>query len=129
MKPLLALAAAAAAVVAMPASSSTPIGSLDGGDAFTISGRVTSSFGNRFVLRDRSGEVLVDAGPTSRQEIALRRGERLTVVGRPHGGDFRAQRIERRDGTVIHLQHNEVRRDAREKGSRDRSRGKGRDKG
>jgi hypothetical protein len=47
----------------------------------TVSGEVTSVVGNDFVLRDNTGEIIVDAGPTWWQQIDIEPGEQVTVTG------------------------------------------------
>jgi hypothetical protein len=96
----LAALALAAGLAAPPALAQTPIGSLSSGSV-TIEGTVTDVFGNRFVLQDRSGRILVEAGPTRHQRLSLQTGERLRVVGKPDDGGFAAFTIRREDGSEI----------------------------
>jgi uncharacterized protein YdeI (BOF family) len=67
----------------------------------TISGTVVSVDEDEFILRDNTGQVLVDGvrGPGGQLDIAI--GERLTVVGDLDDEDFDAQRITRADGSVV----------------------------
>lgn len=78
----------------------TPIGSLASTDAVTIAGEVAQVFGNTFVLRDGTGEVLVETGPRWFRAYDFVPGERLTVVGELDDDDFDARRFTRADGAV-----------------------------
>jgi hypothetical protein len=89
-----------AALLAPPAAAQVPIGSLAPGGV-TIQGTVTDVFGNRFVLQDQSGRMLVDGGPARHQRLDIRAGERVTVTGRLEENGFRAESLRREDGREI----------------------------
>ncbi len=89
-----------AALLAAPAAAQVPIGSLAPGGV-TIQGQVTDVFGNRFVMQDQTGRMLVDGGPARHQRLDIRSGERLTVTGRMEENGFRAETIRREDGREI----------------------------
>jgi hypothetical protein len=76
---------------------------LGSNDGISIEGEVRDVLGNRFVLEDDSGRILVETGPERGQEYNLRAGERLKVFGEPDrdGSSFEADRIVREDGTEI----------------------------
>jgi hypothetical protein len=78
-----------------------PIAQLRPAGAVTITGEVTAVLGNRFVLNDRSGQVLVDTGPRWYRRHAFTIGERLTVTGEPDEDAFEARRIHRADGATL----------------------------
>lgn len=101
MAKVLALIAAIAA--AGPALGQTAIGSLRAVDGVTIRGEVAKVFGNKFVLRDGTGEVLVDSGPRWHRQHRFTVGELLTVVGEMDDDDFDARRIIRADGSVLFI--------------------------
>ena len=63
----------------------------------TIAGNITDSFGNRFVLQDNSGQVLVDTGPYRFARLTFTVGESLTSF--VHGMDVEACEIVRPDGS------------------------------
>lgn len=105
------------------------IDQLAGGQGLSIEGEVRDVFGNRFVLEDQSGRVLVETGPERGREYDLRQGERLTVFGEPdNDGGFEAARIVREDGSEIVLRRpdgppraaGDDRRPARDAGPADR---------
>ncbi|MGX9963102.1 hypothetical protein ACVFYP_07245 [Roseomonas sp. F4] len=107
----LALAASLAAPTfaqapAAPAITQTPIGAIAPG-GIAIEGQVTDVFGNRFVLQDATGRVLVEAGPDWYHRLDIRQGERLRVIGRPDGGSFDAFTIRREDGREITIRRAE----------------------
>jgi uncharacterized protein YdeI (BOF family) len=71
----------------------------------TISGEVTSVVGNDFVLRDNTGEIIVDAGPTWWQQIDIQAGEQVTVTGEvsKKSRELDAFSITRSDGSRIDI--------------------------
>lgn len=97
------LFAAAAALAAGPALAQTPIGELSANRLVEIEGAVTEVFGNRFVLRDDTGAVLVTSGPRWHRRLDVTPGETLRVAGEPGEDDFDAFRIFRADGEVIEI--------------------------
>ncbi|WP_099867772.1 PepSY domain-containing protein [Pararhizobium haloflavum] len=76
---------------------------LDASGGLSIEGEVRDVFGNRFVIEDDTGRILVETGPARGQSYDLREGERLTVFGEPDGDSFDAFRIVREDGTEIEV--------------------------
>lgn len=71
----------------------------------TIAGRVESIIGNKFVLNDGTGEIIIDAGPRWWQNINLSPGEQVTVTGElgKRGDEFDAFTITRATGSVIEI--------------------------
>ncbi len=98
------LAAVAAAVLsATPLAAQVPIGSLTG-PGTTVQGTVGEVFGDKFVLRDNSGAILVKLGPDAVRRIEVQPGERLTVIGKPKGmGSFDAFTLVRENGERIEV--------------------------
>lgn len=92
-----------AGVLAPAALGQTRIADLPQGGV-TIVGEVTAVFGNRFVLDDGSGQVLVETGPEWYRDIQVRQGERLTVTGEPERGHFEAFALRRQDGSIVEVQ-------------------------
>nr|WP_315862835.1 DNA-binding protein [Trichothermofontia sichuanensis] len=67
-----------------------------------ISGEIRSVVGNKFILDDGTGQIIVDAGPRWYYQLNLTTGERVTVLGKYDGhGDFDAYTITRQGGEVI----------------------------
>jgi hypothetical protein len=83
------------------AQNQTPIGSLGTPEGVTIRGEVTDVFGNKFVVEDESGRVLVETGPPWHSRVAMEVGETVTVTGEPEDGGFEAFTIRRADGETI----------------------------
>lgn len=81
----------------------TPIGQLNTVQGITISGTVSDIFGNKFVIEDASGKILVESGPEWFRKIEVTRGEKVSVIGRHDGGSFEAFTIVRADGTRIEV--------------------------
>jgi IS605 OrfB family transposase len=81
----------------------TPIKELQNNRGITISGRVTSIVGNDFILRDSTGEVIVDAGPRWWHQIDLNPNETVTVVGEMDEGEFDAFSTIRANGETIQI--------------------------
>ncbi|MBW4686724.1 MAG: DNA-binding protein [Komarekiella atlantica HA4396-MV6] len=70
----------------------------------TVSGKVTQSVGNDFIIDDGTGQLIVDAGPRWWREINLKSGEQVTVTGElGRGGELDAYSITRADGSVIDI--------------------------
>ncbi len=99
----IATTAALLTLVASPLMAQTPIGSLPQRGGMTIEGTVSDVFGNRFVLQDDSGRVLVETGPDRNRRLDIKPGEKLRVVGRSDDGGFDAFTIRRADGSEIVL--------------------------
>ncbi|NMG09735.1 DNA-binding protein [Brasilonema sp. UFV-L1] len=73
-------------------------------NGITVSGRVTQTVGNDFILNDGTGQLIVDAGPRWWREINLKSGEQITVTGElGRGGELDAFSITRADGSVIDI--------------------------
>ncbi|BBK35587.1 hypothetical protein STAQ_06650 [Allostella sp. ATCC 35155] len=89
--------------VAGAAVAQTPIGDVLSPEGIRIAGTVTDVFGNKFVLEDTSGKVLVESGPEWHRRLDIQPGEKLTVTGRPDGGSFEAFAITRADGSRIEI--------------------------
>jgi hypothetical protein len=93
----------AAALAAGPVFAQTSIGALGQDGLIEIEGAVTEVLGNRFVLRDDTGAILVTNGPSWHHSLDIRPGETLRVAGEPEDGEFDAFRIYRADGEMIEI--------------------------
>jgi uncharacterized protein YdeI (BOF family) len=96
-------AALAAALTTGTAVAQTPIDQLAPRSGVTVEGEVTHVFGNRFVVDDGTGSVLVETGPPWHHDISMEVGERVTVTGEPDEGGFDAFVIRRSDGDEIEI--------------------------
>lgn len=102
MRHLTGAAVAALVAAAGPASAQTAIGELNAATGITIEGRVTDVFGNKFVLEDDTGRVLVETGPSWWRTTEVAVGERVTVMGEPdQSRTFDAFSIIHEDGREI----------------------------
>lgn len=90
MAPFLLLSALARPGLAEPPR--LPIAAVQGSQ-LAIEGRVIAVDGNRFVLADDSGEILVETWPEGAGALRLAPGEHLRVEGRPWAGRFIAWRL------------------------------------
>lgn len=92
------------AMVLMPvAHAQVTISELKKQSGLSVSGVVRSVVGNKFVLDDGTGQVIVEAGPRWYQPLNLTEGERIKVVGEYDDGDFDAFSITRASGEVIEI--------------------------
>ncbi len=120
----IATTAALMSLIAAPLMAQTPIGSLPQRGGMTIEGTVTDVFGNRFVLQDDSGRVLVETGPDRNRRLDIKPGEKLRVVGKPDDGGFDAFTIRRGDGSEIVLRKDDDKK-SRERAERSKDRDEG----
>jgi uncharacterized protein YdeI (BOF family) len=94
-----ACAAVPLALVAIPAA---VYGIQDAISAQTsVQGRVVAVFGNRFVLQNDAGKILVDGGPSWYQDLDFDVGEQVAVAGRLEHEKFEALTIRRGDGSLV----------------------------
>ncbi len=76
--------------VEMAPTVATPVAKLaDSRGVVTVRGRVAAVYGDRFVVQDASGRMLVDAGPRGAAEMT--RGAPVLVQGRYDEGQLRAR--------------------------------------
>ena len=66
----------------------------------TVRGRVTQRFGNRFILNDGTGQVLVDVGGHESREGGITANQSLTVQGHYEDGTIRPLFLVGPDGRV-----------------------------
>lgn len=97
---LLAVIAAGGIALASAAWSQVQIGQLSS-DGISIKGKVADLFGDKFVLDDGSGRILVQTGPGGPPSLPVTTGEIVTVVGLPRDRNFDARKIQRENGDVI----------------------------
>ena len=85
--------------VVMAPTVTTPVAKLgsSSGNVVMVKGRVAEVYGNRFVVQDRSGRTMVDAG---RGASSIARGQPIMVQGRFDDGQLRAAYLVGAGGTV-----------------------------
>lgn len=81
----------------------TAIGELSTGPTVEIAGSVSHVFGNKFVLDDGTGNVLVESGPGWHHDFTVAVGEQLRVRGEPDDGAFDAYTIFRAGGERLEI--------------------------
>ncbi|WP_052715961.1 hypothetical protein [Devosia chinhatensis] len=91
----------AAALLAAPAGLALAQVPLDSLSSTVIEGRVGEVFGNRFILEDGEGRVLVEAQGELPAGAAIGTGDALVIVGTDTPNGFLASAITRQDGTEV----------------------------
>lgn len=99
----MALALVAAGATGASVSAQTAIGDRPRRPGVEIEGRVAEVFGNRFVLDDGTGGVLVEAGPPRHHRIDVEVGEAVRMRGEPDAEGFDAFEITRADGETLRV--------------------------
>lgn len=74
------------------------IGRLQAADVVAVRGSVAEIYGNKFILQDDSGRMLVDLGPEGDDANVVTRGEQVSVQGRFDRGFIAAQVLSHADG-------------------------------
>jgi hypothetical protein len=79
------------------------IGKLQASDVVAVKGSVAEIFGNKFILQDDSGRMLVDLGPRGEARgedggAVVTKGEQVAVQGRFDRGFIAAQVLSHADG-------------------------------
>jgi len=69
-------------------------------DGISVKGTVADIFGDKFVLEDKSGRILVQTGPAGPRAAPVKSGETVTVIGVPGDRTFDARKILRENGEV-----------------------------
>jgi uncharacterized protein YdeI (BOF family) len=67
----------------------------------SVQGKVVAVFGNRLVLENDTGKVLVDGGPSWYRDLDFDLGEQVAVTGQLEHGKFEALTIRRADGSLV----------------------------
>lgn len=86
-----------------PTLGATRVADLSEDDRIGIEGRVAEIFGNKFVVEDSSGRVLVETGHKGRGASLVALNEQVNVQGRFENGFVRASAIRHRDGRIESL--------------------------
>ena len=96
---LLATAVAGCAILATAAMAQVAIDQIRS-EGISIKGTVADIFGDKFVLEDKSGRILVQTGPAGPQAAPVKSGETVTVIGIPGDRTFDARKILRENGEI-----------------------------
>ena len=74
------------------------IGNLQATDVVAVKGSVAEIYGNKFILQDESGRMLVELGPQGEDTNVVTKGEQVSVQGRFDRGFIAAQVVSHADG-------------------------------
>jgi uncharacterized protein YdeI (BOF family) len=74
------------------------IGKLQASDVVAVKGSVAEIYGNKFILQDDSGRMLVELGPRGDDANVVTKGEQVAVQGRFDRGFIAAQVLSHADG-------------------------------
>jgi uncharacterized protein YdeI (BOF family) len=74
------------------------IGKLQAADVVAVKGSVAEIYGNKFIVQDDSGRMLVDLGPRGDDANVVTKGEQVSVQGRFDRGFIAAQVLSHADG-------------------------------
>ena len=74
------------------------IGKLQASDVVAVKGSVAEVYGNKFILQDDTGRMLVELGPQGDDGTAVTKGEQVSVQGRFDRGFIAAQVVSHADG-------------------------------
>ncbi|MGE9008847.1 hypothetical protein ACO2JO_09725 [Leptospira interrogans] len=96
---LLATAVAGCAILATAAMAQVAIDQIRP-EVISIKGTVADIFGDKFVLEDKSGRILVQTVPAGPQAAPVKSGETVTVIGVPGHRTFDARKILRENGEI-----------------------------
>jgi hypothetical protein len=77
-----------------------PIAKIADPSPVAVKGQVAEVFGNKFVIQDDSGRVLVDTGPRGERTPPVAKGDTVTVQGNFERGFLHAEVMIRADGTT-----------------------------
>lgn len=99
---------AALAVVTTTLASSgtvaqTTIAQLQQQNRVTVSGDVVKVWGDEFILRDKTGELFVEAETLSIRQANLKSGDRISVTGRYDDDSFEAMSITTAGGKTVYV--------------------------
>jgi len=74
------------------------IGKLQASDVVAVKGTVAEIYGNKFILQDDTGRMLVELGPRGEDGNVVTKGEQVAVQGRFDRGFIAAQVVSHADG-------------------------------
>lgn len=74
------------------------IGRLQTADVVAVKGNVAEIYGNKFILQDDTGRMLVELGPQGEDGNVVTKGEQVSVQGRFDRGFIAAQVVSHADG-------------------------------
>jgi uncharacterized protein YdeI (BOF family) len=82
-------------------STLTTIGDLQRTHTTTVSGEVVQVWGEDFILRDATGQMLIEAEWSAIRQANLKAGDRVTIMGSYDDDSFEAIQITLANGNTI----------------------------
>jgi hypothetical protein len=70
-----------------------------------LSGQVTDIFAHRFVVKTVDGKVLADLGPKGAEQVLLKEGDRVELVGELKPSELKVHSIAKNGGPLILVHH------------------------
>ena len=80
-----------------------PIAQIAGPGPVAVKGQVAEVFGNKFIIQDHSGRMLVDTGHHREGQNLVAKGEMITIQGDFDDGFIHASVMTRANGTTVAL--------------------------
>lgn len=74
-------------------------------ERMSVSGDVTEIFAHRFVVKTAKGAVLADLGPKGAETVALKRGDRVDLVGEMKPSELKVSSVARNGGPAVSIAH------------------------
>jgi hypothetical protein len=71
----------------------------------TLSGRVTDIFAHRFVFETKNGKALADLGPKGAEQVALKEGDQVALVGALKPSELKVHSIAKNGRPPIVIDH------------------------
>jgi hypothetical protein len=71
----------------------------------TLSGEVTNIFAHRFVVKTGNGKVLADLGPAGADQVRLKEGDRVNLIGNMKPSEVKVHSISRNGARPVIIEH------------------------
>jgi hypothetical protein len=71
----------------------------------TLSGEVTDIFAHRFVVKTADGKVLADLGPKGADQVPLKAGDRVNLIGNMKPSELKVHSIARNGERPVGIEH------------------------
>ena len=71
----------------------------------SLSGQVTDIFAHRFVVKTENGKVLADLGPKGAEQVPLKEGDRVNLIGDMKPSELKVHSIARNGARPILVEH------------------------
>jgi hypothetical protein len=71
----------------------------------TLSGEVTDIFAHRFVVKTADGKVLADLGPRGADQVRLKEGDRVNLIGNMKPSELKVHSVARNGARPVIIEH------------------------